>query len=55
LLTNFDNEIDTVFNETLAELQKYQREATNLLFSPIEKIKLLFEDMANKRMENVYL
>lgn len=55
MLTNFENEIDSVFNETLVDLQLKQREATNLLNAPIEKLKIMLEDMAHRRVESVYL
>ncbi len=45
--------IDGVFNDTIGVLQQAQRDAVNLINSPIEILKEALEDMAHRRVESV--
>jgi hypothetical protein len=47
LITSFENIIDKVFNDTIGELQQAQRDAMNIINSPIEILKAEIENMAN--------
>ncbi len=55
MITSFENVIDGVFNDTVGELQQAQRDTMILINSPIEILKAEFEDLANLRVESVYL
>lgn len=54
-MNNFENVMDRIYNETLSSLQKSQREATNLVNSPIEIFKDIIEDMAFRRKKSISL
>ena len=55
MITSFENVIDGVFNDTVGKLQQAQRDTMILINSPIEILKAEFEDLANLRVESVYL
>jgi hypothetical protein len=54
LITSFENVIDGVLKDTIDVLQQAQRDAVNLINSPIEILKASFEDMAHRRVESVF-